>query len=99
MYPQPQLAHLVSRKHALRAQIHRRRARCAEAAAVVTRPLRWLDQLIALWRDFAPFALAVGLPLGLLARHGRTPPQKPRSSIACWGPLAFSLVRKLLGQC
>ena len=92
MYPQPQLAHLASRKHALLAEVHQRRARCAEAAAVVTRPLHWIDQLIALWRDFAPFALATAIPLGLLARQRSAPPQNTLRTVG------LTLLRTILGQ-
>jgi hypothetical protein len=54
MYPRPELAHLAARKCALRARIRNQRASCAEAVLRATRPLQWLDELMALWRSLAP---------------------------------------------
>ena len=92
MYPNPQLTRLASRRHVLRLQIHRRRDNCAEAAAIVTRPLRLLDQLIALWRDFAPFATAVGARRGPMAGENTSRPQNSLRTVA------LTLVRSILGQ-
>jgi hypothetical protein len=56
MYPRPELARLAARKCALRGRIRSQRASCAEAAHRATRPLQWLDELMALWRSLAPLA-------------------------------------------
>jgi hypothetical protein len=98
MYPQPELTRLEGRKYELRARIRRQRACCAEAAARVMQPLRWLDQLIALGRIFAPLALASAFPLGLLARHGIAPRMKKLRTWLQWAPTALSVVRKLTGK-
>ena len=95
MYPQPELARLAARKCALRASICKQRATCAEAAFRATQPLRWIDQLMALWRSIAPFALAAAVPLGLLAHQGIAPRIKSLRTLLHWGPAALSVVRRL----
>ena len=95
MYPQPQLARLSARKCELRARIAQNRALCAAAAEDVTRPLRWLDQLLALWRELAPLAMAAAVPLGLLAHQRWAPRLKTLRSILHWAPLALTLFRGL----
>ena len=98
MYPQPELARLAARKCALRARIRSQRASCAEAAMRVTHPLRWLDELMALWRSLTPFAWASAIPLSLLALPALTPHIKILRPLLKWGPTALSVVRRLKGK-
>ena len=98
MYPQPELNRLEGRKYELRARIRRQRACCAEAAARVTQPLRWLDQLMALWRSFGPLVLASAIPLGLLAHCRVAPRMKSLRTWLQWAPAAMSVVRRLTGK-
>jgi hypothetical protein len=98
MYPQPELARLAARKCALRARIRSQRASCAEAATRVTQPLRWLDDLLALWRSHSPLVWATAIPLGLLAHHAIAPRIKTLRTLLHWGPTALSFVRRLAGR-
>ena len=97
MYPQPELARLAARKCALRTRIRSQRASCAEAVTRVTQPLRWLDELMALWRSLAPFAWASAIPLGLLAHQAIAPRIKSLRTLLHWGPALLSVVRRLAG--
>ena len=99
MHPQSELACLAARKRALRERIQTHRASCAAAVTVVTRPLRWLDQLLAVWRGLAPVALAAAVPLGLLMHQNMAPRLKNlRNNLENWAPLALSLIRGLCGK-
>ena len=69
MYPDRELSRLAARKAALRHDIAGHRARWAEAAARVTRPLAWLDRMTAFCRRLAPL---LGL-LTLLPSRGGGP--------------------------
>ncbi len=98
MYPQPELARLAARKCTLRARIRNQRETCAVAAMRATQPLRWLDQLIVLWRSLAPFALATAVPISLLAHQGISPRIKHLRTLLQWGPAALSVFRRLTGK-
>jgi hypothetical protein len=56
MYPQAELTELARAKAALRHSIAVRRRESAEALAVATQPLVWLDAGLGLWRRSAPLA-------------------------------------------
>jgi hypothetical protein len=98
MYPQPELTCLAARKRALCTRIARNRAFCAEATQRVTQPLRLLDELISVFRSFAPLAWIAGAPLGLLALHEIGPRIKNLRTLLQWAPTALSLVRHFTGK-
>jgi hypothetical protein len=98
MYPQPELARLAARKCALRTRIRSQRAICAEAVTRVTQPLRWLDEVMALWRSLSPFAWASAIPFVLLARQPIAPRFKSLRTLLHWGPMALSVARRLAGK-
>lgn len=93
MHAERQLIRLTTYKDALRRRIARRRVHCAEAVAGVTRPLKWLDRVVAFGRKLSPVALLAALPLGALIQRAASPPLKTLGLIARWGPLVFSAVR------
>lgn len=93
MYPDRELTRLAARKAALRRDIARRRAQCAEAAARVARPLEWLDRMLAFWRRLSPFAQFAAVPLGFLVQRTVFRRLKILRSLVRWGPLVFSAVR------
>jgi hypothetical protein len=93
MYPQQELNRLSARKIALRRDIAHRRARCAEDAAQATRPLEWLDRVMALWRQFAPLAAFAAVPLGLLVKRIASPRLRILRMLVRWSPLVVCAVR------
>jgi|HubBroStandDraft_1064217.scaffolds.fasta_scaffold510671_1 hypothetical protein len=93
MYPDGELRRLASDKASIRRGIALRRAECAEAAALVARPLEWLDRALAFWRRFSPLAKLAIVPLGLLVRRRFLRRHKLLGALARWGPLAASVLR------
>jgi len=95
MYPQRELTRLAAYKAALQRDIALRRAQCAEAAARVAQPLKWLDRMQAWWRRVSPLALFAGVPVSFLIERPVFPRLKILSSLVRWGPLVFGAVRGL----
>jgi hypothetical protein len=93
MYPQRELTLLADRKALLRRDIALRRAECAEAAARVARPIKWLGRMLVLWRQLSPFAQFAAVPLGLLVQRTVFPRSRLLGMLLRWSPLAFGAVR------
>jgi len=86
MYPSQELIRLSHRKAALQRDIALGRARCAQAAARVARPLEWLDRVVAIWHRLPPMARFAAVPLGLLVRRLLFGRGKLLRTLARWGP-------------
>jgi hypothetical protein len=67
MYPAGELNTLAARKALVRSRIAVHRHQCASNAATLLRPVEWIDHAVGRWRQFAPIAKLLGVPLGLLA--------------------------------
>jgi hypothetical protein len=93
MYPQAELTELARAKAALRQSIAGRRRESAEALAVATQPLVWLDAGLGLWRRFAPLAKGAVWPLGAVALPALFRPPKMIRGWLRWAP---PVVRALL---
>jgi len=93
MYPQRELTRLAAHKAALRWNIARRRAQCAEAAARMVRPFEWLDRMLAVVRRISPLVKFAAVPLGVLAMRTVLPRRKILGSLARWSTLVFGAVR------
>jgi hypothetical protein len=93
MYPQAELTELARAKAALRQSIAGRRRASAEALAVATQPLVWLDAGLGLWRRFAPLAKGAVWPLGAVALPALFRPPKMIRGWLRWAP---PVVRALL---
>lgn len=98
MYPHRELIDLAARKSALRIEIAGLRVQCAQAAVRATRPLVWLDQLVAFGRRLSPFAWMAAVPLGLLAGRVRLPGGNWVGTLLRWTPLVFAAVRSFGGS-
>jgi len=66
MYPGQELNHLALRKAALRRGIALRRVHLTAEWMRVTRPVAWVDRLVAIGRRLSPLVLVAALPLGRL---------------------------------
>ena len=100
MYPTAELNRLAAHKAVLRRRIAAQRRDCAAAAAVLARPVAWLDRAITLGRQFLPLARAVLGPLGLAWAWWRHRPARPAPSHR-WLPLllgALQLLARWSGQ-
>ncbi len=92
MYPQRELTLLAARKAVLRQSIAVRRAQCAADAIRVTKPLEWLDRMLALWRRIPPLVKLAALPLSLLVIKRIVFPQRKIKFFGAmlrWGLVAF----------
>jgi len=65
MYPDGEIGGLAARRELLCARIAARRQASVEAAVELTRPLGWIDQMVARWRGVSPLIKLVGVPAGL----------------------------------
>ncbi len=93
MYPDRDLIWLAGYKAALRRNMAVRRVLCAEAAARVTRPLAWLDRVLAFRRRLPPLVSLAVVPLGLLLARAVFPRLKIFGSIVGWSSLASRVAR------
>ena len=93
MYPHGELAHLAARKAALRRRIARTRQQCVSHAAGVARPLRWLDQAIAIWRQVQPVMGLAVVPIGFWVMRAFSRRHRVMGSLLRWGPLLLNVVR------
>ncbi len=93
MYPRRELTRLGVHKAALRRRLARHRAECVEAAVVVTQPLQWLDQALALWRRVSPIAMIAAVPLGFLIKRTGSPKLRMIGTLMKWAPVVFGAVR------
>ncbi len=94
MYPRSELIRLAAYKTSLRGRIATRRAQCATAAACVTRPLAWIDRLMAFGRRLAPLA---SVPLGRLVARVVFPRQNIIGSLLRSAPLVATAAWMLRG--
>jgi hypothetical protein len=93
MYPQEELKLLSLKKAALRQRIHVQRAECAAAFTRISRPLQWLDRVIAQWRKLSPMLKLGAVPLVLLLKRWIAPRTRILGSVLRWGPLVYGAVR------
>lgn len=91
MYPHQDLSQLGEHKVALRAEIARLRQACATATNAASRPLNWLDRIVAFTQRLSPWTLAASLPLALLARRRVQSRFKLLVPILRWVPLALAV--------
>jgi hypothetical protein len=98
MYPDRELIRLASRKALLRQAIAYRRVQCAQAATRATRPLAWLDRVVAFWRRLPPLVHFAALPLGALLGRSLVPRRGMLGTLLRWAPLAFTAVRSFAGE-
>ena len=94
MYPARELTRLARHKQALQRRIARRRRDCVAAAAIIIRPLAWLDRALGVWRKLSPWVFLAGLPLTFL-RRGPSP-ARPRGALWRWLPLIPGILRGFL---
>jgi hypothetical protein len=94
MYPNEELTRLAADKAAMRQRISERRAQSAEAAARVARPLAWIDQALAGWRQLSPL-VKMAIPLGFLLKRRFAPRTRLLGAMLRWGPLVLGAVRGL----
>lgn len=95
MYPERELSRLAAHKAVLRSNIALRRATCAQAAARVAQPLRWVDRGVAVWRRLSPLTRLAAVPLGLLAARPAFARLKFLGPLLRWGPVLYGVVRGL----
>lgn len=95
MYPHGELAELQRRKAALRRRIAASRVACTVHAAGVMRPLRWIDQAVAWWRQLQPLVRLTAVPLGFLAVRSFGRRFRLMGALLRWGPLALNVLRGL----
>jgi len=93
MYSDRELNRLAGVKAELRHDIARHRRQCVTAAARVAQPLAWLDKLLVLWRQVAPFAPLAAVPLGFLLKRSSAPRPRLLGLLLRWGPVVFGAVR------
>lgn len=90
MYPEQELIRLAGHKAMLRRKIAIRRAQGAESVARLAQPLVLLDQLLVLWRRFAPLA---AVPLGYFVTRRVFPRRRNLGTLVRWFPLIVGVVR------
>ena len=93
MYTDRELTRLSTHKVALRQRIARHRHQCVTAAARVVQPLAWLDRMLGLWRQFAPFASIAAVPLGFLLKRSSAPRPRMLGTLLRWAPVLVGAVR------
>ena len=72
MYPRAELDRLAAKKELLHARIAVRRLECAEYACTLTRPLAFIDRMMAKWPQVSPWIKLVGIPLGVIVGRRMT---------------------------
>ena len=93
MYPTRELNRLALHKAALRRDIARHRAECADAARELVRPLEWVDRALSWWRKVSPVAKLAAVPLGAMVSRMIFKRLKVIGPLVRWGPTIFNLVR------
>lgn len=93
MYPAEELNRIAMHKVALRHRIAVRRAQCIENFSQASRPLEWLDRMLAYWRKLSPFARFAAVPLGFLVKRKIFPRTKMIGSLFRWGPILLAALR------
>ncbi len=94
MYPKCELIRLGAHKVALRQRIDSGRVACAAAATQALRPVRWLDNVMALWKQVA----AGALPLSFVAAQLFSRRAPRLGALVRWSPVLFGLVRGLYAR-
>jgi hypothetical protein len=97
MYPDEDLTRLAGHKAALRRNIVRSRAQCAQAAAGVLQPLERLDRVLAFWRRISPIARFAAVPLGFVLKRVLFRRSKMMGSLVSWAPLVAGVIRGIKG--
>lgn len=95
MYPTRELNRLAGRKALLRQDIAYSRLRCAVAAGRVTRPLVWLDRVVAFWQQLPPIVRFAAVPLALLLKRRILPRPSRFRTLLRVAPLALAVLRGL----
>ena len=93
MHSDRELNRLAAVKAALRRDIAGHRRLCVTAAARVAQPLAWLDRMLVLWRQLAPFAPIAAIPLGFLLKRSSAPRPRLLGTLLRWAPAVFGAVR------
>lgn len=90
MYPEQELIRLAGHKAALQRKIAIRRAQGAESLARLVQPVILVEQLLVLWRRFAPLA---AVPLGYFVTRRIFPRRRNLGTFVRWIPLILGAVR------
>lgn len=93
MYSDRELTRLSAHKAALRQRIAWHRCQCVTAATRVAQPLAWLDRMLVLWRQFAPFASLAAVPLGFLLKRSSAPRPRMLGTLLRWAPVVLGAMR------
>ena len=93
MHPDRELIRLACCKTKLRHRIAAQRSECAQAAAVLVKPLAWLDRAVAFWRKLSPVAKFAAVPLGLMAQRTISRRMKGLGAFVRWAPLVVMAAR------
>lgn len=96
MHTERELIRLGFHKVRLQRRIARHRAECAQAAAVLVKPLDWLDRVVAVWRKLSPVAKFAAVPLGLLVQRTVFRRMKGFGAMLRWAPLVVTVVRGVI---
>ena len=96
MYSDRELNLLSAQKAALRQRIARHRHQCVTAAARVVQPLEWLDRMLGLWRQYAPFAAIAAVPLGFLLKRSSSPRPRMMGTLLRWAPIVLGAARGII---
>ena len=95
MYPARALSELAARKAGLHRAIAGHRAQFAAAAAVVARPVAWVDRAVVFARRCAALGMLAAVPMALLGRRAQSPWFRVASTLARFGPLVMGAYRGL----
>jgi hypothetical protein len=93
MYPTPELRRLQAHKARLRRDIAVRRREMADAALRLSRPLAFIDKVLAWWRRVSPIAKFAAVPLGAVLTRMIFRRMKGVGRLVRWAPLIFNVVR------
>jgi hypothetical protein len=93
MYSDRELNQLSAHKAVLRQRIARHRQQCVTAVTRVVQPLAWLDRMLGLWRQFAPFAAIAAVPLGFMLKRSSSPRPRMMGTLLRWAPVVLGAAR------
>jgi hypothetical protein len=93
MYPANELRRLAAHKSVVQKRIGRQRTAVYAAVTELTRPLAWLDRVVAFWRRLPPIAKFAMVPLGFLGQRMVSARHRSIGRLLRWGPLAFAALR------
>jgi hypothetical protein len=91
MYPRGELDQLAERKRILQARIDVRRWECAAAAAQLTRPIKFIDRGVEVWRNIGPFVKLLAIPAGIMLTRFAAKRRGPQEGPSKGGKIAAIL--------